>query len=231
MASATEPSAIGAASNGVNSRRTVAAVERGQTVTLHFVRHAQATHNEAAEKRGREAYSDPAFMDARLTDLGREQCRALQGRVVSNSEEVQLMVVSPMSRAIDTAMIAFEKVPSHVPWIALECIRERSGNHACDKRRTKTELQQQYPQIDWSQVESDSDVYWDTLGDDRETDEMMEDRAHALFDWIRSRSETNIAIVTHSAFLSVLFNKAVRCGARLQRWFDNAELRTVLMQL
>eukprot|EP00611_Tribonema_gayanum_P029253 TRINITY_DN7763_c0_g1_i1.p1 TRINITY_DN7763_c0_g1~~TRINITY_DN7763_c0_g1_i1.p1 ORF type:complete len:237 (-),score=44.46 TRINITY_DN7763_c0_g1_i1:303-1013(-) len=226
-----EAADIGECKDGINSKRTLVAVERRNAVTLHFVRHAQATHNAAAEKVGRAAYYDWAHLDARLTDLGREQARGLGATLGTTIDEIQMMVVSPMSRALETASIAFEKVPSHIPWIALECARERAGNHPCDKRRTRTELKEQFPHIDWSLIESDSDELWDTLGEDRETDEMMMARAHDLFEWIRARPETNIAIVTHSAYLSVLFNKAVRCGEGLQTWFNNAEMRSTLMQL
>jgi hypothetical protein len=41
-----------------NSTPSFAAVQRGRTRTVHFVRHAQATHNEAALTQGRQAYSD-----------------------------------------------------------------------------------------------------------------------------------------------------------------------------
>ena len=65
----------------------------------------------------------------------------------------------------------------------------------------------------------------------RESDEAMVVRAQQLFAWLALRPETDIAIVTHSAFLSVLFNKAVACGTASKVWFENAELRTLLVEL
>jgi broad specificity phosphatase PhoE len=59
----------------------------------------------------------------------------------------------------------------------------------------------------------------------------MVERANELFAWLHSRPESNIAVITHSAFLSVLFNKAVAAAPSLQKWFDNAELRTALLEL
>lgn len=43
------------------------------TVEFVFIRHAQATHNVAAEERGESAYYDPTFRDAELTDEGHLQ--------------------------------------------------------------------------------------------------------------------------------------------------------------
>jgi hypothetical protein len=46
-----------------------AAVQRGRTRTVHFVRHAQATHNEAALTQGRQAYSDQVLETFTLLDM------------------------------------------------------------------------------------------------------------------------------------------------------------------
>ena len=43
------------------------------SITIHFLRHAEAAHNVAARERGDAAYNDPAFVDAPLTDTGFEQ--------------------------------------------------------------------------------------------------------------------------------------------------------------
>ena len=65
----------------------------------------------------------------------------------------------------------------------------------------------------------------------RETDEMIAARAYEFFAWLHDRSERNIAVITHSAFLSVLFNKVVTCNSDMSRWFENCEMRTTQFTL
>jgi len=202
------------------------AVLASQVRTVHFVRHAQATHNRAALEIGRDAYKDPAFHDARLTDVGEEQCVKLRPSVNLIASNVQLVLVSPCSRATETAVRCFQSVPASVKWVALECLREKSGSHPCDGRRSVSELKNEFSKIDYSFMEDDEDAYGEMLGEKRETDEMIIARAHNFFEWLKDRPETNIAVVTHSAFLSVLFNKVVICSSDLSKWFENCEMRT-----
>ncbi|CAM9410424.1 unnamed protein product [Choristocarpus tenellus] len=167
-------------------------------------------------------------LDARLTDVGIEQCKALRETIHGIREEAQLVVVSPLSRALQTALLTFDQVEG-IPWIALECVRERAGGHFCDRRRVLSELKQEFPTITWDEIKEEEDTYWDGFGEGRETDETLKRRAYELFRWLKDRPETNIAVVTHSAFLSCMFNKAVTCSSDLSKWFNNCELRTVLL--
>mmetsp|Transcript_23820 Transcript_23820/g.43031 ORF Transcript_23820/g.43031 Transcript_23820/m.43031 type:complete len:237 (-) Transcript_23820:225-935(-) len=196
---------------------------------VHFVRHAQATHNEAAAEKGRSVYTDPAFHDARLTDFGKQQCETLKDDASSIGPQVELVLTSPCTRATETALLSFQDhVPDVVKWYALECLREKSGQHPCDNRRSVSELKSDFGHtIDYSFMEDDEDVYGETLGENRETDEMIIARAHEFFAWIKDRPETNIVVVTHSAFLSVLFNQIVKCSFDMSKWFENCEMRTV----
>ncbi|CAN0410603.1 unnamed protein product, partial [Phaeothamnion confervicola] len=132
----------------------------------------QATHNEAALAEGRFAYQNQKYTDARLTTIGKEQCAKLRPEAAALASDIELVVVSPLTRAIETAQLGL-KTPSHVPWVALDCIRERAGHHPCDKRRTRAELLGDFPAIDFSQIPPGADAYWDSFGTDRETDEAI----------------------------------------------------------
>ncbi|KAJ4807236.1 Phosphoglycerate mutase-like protein [Rhynchospora pubera] len=85
------------------------------------------------------------------------------------------------------------------PFIAVEYCRERMGRNACDKRRSITEYSALFPEIDFSEIENDEDVYWKP--DSRETDEQLAARGVTFLKWLWSRTEKEIAVVTHSAFL------------------------------
>ncbi|CAM9146320.1 unnamed protein product [Chrysoparadoxa australica] len=217
--------------SGDGEVRLASAVLKSPSKTVHFIRHAQATHNLAADLEGRGAYEKEEHLDARLTDFGKGQCAELAKESKKLAGEVQLVVVSPLSRAVETALLCLEQVPG-VPWIALDCLREKAGGHPCDKRRTRTEMSKEHPSIEWSFIADEQDDYWDALGkDDRETDEQIVGRCNDFFSWLAKRPENNIAVVTHSAFLSVLFNKAVTCGPPLSKWFENCEMRTTVLSL
>ncbi|KNA10348.1 hypothetical protein SOVF_145180 [Spinacia oleracea] len=73
------------------------------------------------------------------------------------------------------------------------------GVHPCDKRRSKTEYETLFPAIDFSLIENDEDVLWKE--DLRETDEELAKRGMKFLNWLWTRSEKEIAIVSHSGFL------------------------------
>ena len=175
------------------------------------------------------------YHDARLTEYGLAQCAAAQTKYHIDSDllpDIELVLVSPCTRATQTALECFGGVLTDkketVPFIALECLREKAGQHPCDNRRAVSLLRHDFPAIDYSQMEEDADVYGEiTLGlEHRETNDMITQRTHDFFDWLHTRNETNIVVVTHSAFLSCLFNHVVQCTSDVSNWFENCELRT-----
>ncbi|CAM9614982.1 unnamed protein product, partial [Ectocarpus sp. 4 AP-2014] len=177
-----------------NGHKIVGVVQRSTAKTVHFLRHAEGTHNEAALKEGRAAYTKIEHLDARLTDLGKEQCAALKAANHGIEKEAELVVVSPLTRAIQTAMLAIDQVEG-VPWVALECVRERAGVQPCDRRRCVSELKVEYPNISFDAITDDDDAYFDSQGDERERYDSMAHRARELFSWLRDRPETNIVVV------------------------------------
>merc|ERR1719491_957651 len=77
-----------------------------------LVRHGQATHNPRAEAAKANGCSHQTFMnlmqeddeyDAALTELGRSQAREGSEKYKKILEKVDMVVSSPLSRAIDTA--------------------------------------------------------------------------------------------------------------------------------
>ena len=74
------------------------------------------------------------YTDALLTPAGEAQARALQPRTQPLSP--QLLVVSPLRRATQTGLLAFEAhvQAGRLPVIAHEGCHERGGKHTCDRR-------------------------------------------------------------------------------------------------
>ncbi|CAK9144953.1 unnamed protein product [Ilex paraguariensis] len=194
--------------------------------TLHLVRHAQGIHNVDGDKNYK-AYMSPEYFDAHLTPLGWQQVDNLRKHVhaCGLSKRVDLVITSPLLRTMQTAVGVFggdgytdrmDIVPLMVanagnsdraaisslnspPIVALELCREHLGVHPCDKRRSISEYQCLFPSVDFSLIESDEDILW--KANVRETKEELAARGMKFMNWLCTREEKEIAIVTHSGFL------------------------------
>mmetsp|Transcript_23506 Transcript_23506/g.30732 ORF Transcript_23506/g.30732 Transcript_23506/m.30732 type:complete len:270 (+) Transcript_23506:114-923(+) len=215
----------------LGKRVPVEAREAKLSKTVHFVRHAEAVHNEAYNlTQDKDCYKDPRFFDAELTGKGREQCTKAKNTWSKreNPKEFELLVVSPLQRCLQTATEIFGQYKTCVPWIALEEIRERAGHHPCDKRRPLSVAKKEFPHVDFSQVCDEEDMYWGD-GEWRETNDEMYPRIWRFLEWLAARPEKNIVVVTHSAFLSTTFNEVLDATPVLERWFENCEIRSVTL--
>ena len=80
------------------------------------MRHAEATSNEATKKFGEEAYESWEYEDARLTEVGYKQCERTK-EYMKSAMKPELVIVSPLSRAIQTATEIFSKDKATLPFI------------------------------------------------------------------------------------------------------------------
>mmetsp|Transcript_38202 Transcript_38202/g.94705 ORF Transcript_38202/g.94705 Transcript_38202/m.94705 type:complete len:161 (-) Transcript_38202:558-1040(-) len=125
------------------------------SVIVHFVRHGQAAHNVRAEGKREagcsheefiEAMKEDDALDADLTELGRDQARAVAERVRLPS--VELVLCSSLSRAVETACLVFrEQASLHVPFVSYEGLREWNGYLLNGKRRPRAELESRFGEI------------------------------------------------------------------------------------
>jgi len=181
------------------------------------------THNLAVLLKGgvdgglEDEYKNWEWYDARLTEKGKDQATNLRPKL--ENIPIDVVLVSPLSRTIQTALLA---VPPGPKFIAEELVRERCGTHPCDKRRSKTELTQDFPTIDLVQLKSEEDDYWT---EERESMEALIGRANSFLNVVRNRPETRFAVVTHNDFLkALLFESSLQFSEKsLQKTFGNAE--------
>ena len=234
----------------------------GARKIVHFLRHGQGTHNqlykEWTDRTGVPldlSETDPAknpmllpdIIDARLTQKGMDQC-AQTRTAVGQLEGIELVVVSPLMRTLETAHIAFEDHLPHnternVKWIAHEGIREELGLLMCNKRRPLSETTMAFPHVNYTHLpEGDDDTLWDTYaeeytGDDgitrRESIETMSHRAYIfLTTFVHKRPEREMAVVGHSAWLLAMTGAVLDVhegeeeGA-ITSMFGQAELRSL----
>ncbi|KAL2471460.1 Phosphoglycerate mutase-like protein 2 [Abeliophyllum distichum] len=106
------------------------------------------------------------------------------------------------------------------------------GVHWCDKRRSTTEYKQLFPGIDFSLIESDDDILWKP--DVREANEEVAARGLKFLNWLWTRKEKEIAVITHSGFLiHALGAFGNDCHPTVKseicRPFNNCELRSVVI--
>ena len=162
---------------------------------LYLIRHGHSLHNELFHKIGVEAFRIPETIDSPLTNEGQLQSIEL-GQSWPKKREIELVLVSPLTRTLDTAMNIFGD--TDIPMISEEFLREYPiGEDTCNKRSSLTLLKNKYSRVDFNLI-SDVDTLWSS--DYRETIDELEQRLDEMVKYLQNRKEKNIAIVGHSSF-------------------------------
>jgi broad specificity phosphatase PhoE len=219
---------------------------QNRTKTIHFIRHAEGNHNQANKEYGDDTpciYStDGAWkhQDARLTEKGIRQCVEARETLLNNVNP-ELIVVSPFTRTLQTAHIMF--AGKGYPFLVHHLCQERWGRYTCDKKRSKTEIVNDMLPI---YAATDDKIDFDSFGfisehdelwtKKREPDDDCTGRGIAMMQWLASRPENNIAVVTHSSWLKHLFRAFgesihEKDKKALHRLAGNAEVRSVCLAL
>ena len=160
------------------------------------IRHGESTFN-AAHRLGR---GDPGLPDARLTPRGEIQARSARDRL--QPIPFDLVVVSPLTRAIETAAILFGDHPSR-PRVLVEVLHRECQESSCDVGRAASEIAAEFPHLDvghlpevWWHAEPGSEVGGCPVAPRR----LFDARVAAFRDWLRARPEQAIAVVGHGTF-------------------------------
>ena len=221
----------------VKAGARLAAAEPAGAKRLHFLRHGQAEHNPRAELARAAGCSFDEFLrlmkeddafDAELTALGRQQAAEAAAQLGDSMHSVELVVCSPLSRALDTATLVLPKPTARGPFLAHDDLRERSGWMLNAKRRTRSELLAQHPSLDTSRLQSEADELWGP--DELEPTAECAERGYRLLRWLsEERAEEEVAVVGHGGLFHYLLNEhpKVRAADEAGRRFANCELRTL----
>jgi broad specificity phosphatase PhoE len=210
---------------------------------VHFQRHGQGYHNllyvvlKDAGNPIQDIYHPdpqvnpflrPEIVDAPLTEHGRAQCARQQQHAASNLRP-ELLIVSPLHRAIQTAQITFADFRDKIPFVAHESCREELGLLRCNQRRPLSETIREFPDVDFSLITSgEQDTLFDPSA--RECPKKKSLRIYSfLVDFLRHRPEKEIAVVGHSAWLFNMCHTVLDCGDddELRSWFGTAEIRSM----
>lgn len=216
---------------------------------IHFQRHGQGYHNLIGEMYrsmsgqpinldDKDPVTNPflrkEMTDSPLTEQGRTECTSKRRQAAMLNPQV--VIVSPLHRAIQTAMLSFadhynnveDEDNNGITWIAHEGVREQLGLLMCNKRRPLEQIQQEFPHIDYSLMESNDDTLWDPQQRELPRDET--DRIYNfLTEFLMDRPEDELAVVGHSAWLFTMCNAVVDCGNddELKSLFQTSEIRSM----
>jgi glucosyl-3-phosphoglycerate phosphatase len=171
--------------------------------TILCIRHGESTFNAMASG-GR---VDPLHYDAPLSELGRQQVQ--RAREVLRTMEIDLVVTTPLTRALQTTAGLFADHPSSPPILVESLHRERLEN-SCDVGRSPALLSREFPSFALDHL---PEVWWhhhdspDERGVCVEPVELVQSRAEAFRRFLLQRPERVIAVVGHGTFFHILLGQ------------------------
>ncbi|EHK19767.1 uncharacterized protein TRIVIDRAFT_68229 [Trichoderma virens Gv29-8] len=156
--------------------------------SIHILRHGQSLHN---------VHRGYPHRDPPLTDIGSQQASN-----VRPPAEPDLILVSPMTRTIQTALIVFSRhlktSPTKVELQVWPDLRE-AHDAVCNRGVSRAEMAAKFPQFDLSACHEE----WDYLPHSFEDAVMRAERVRRRLKDL-SRSYKNIFLVTHRGFIAFL---------------------------
>jgi len=164
------------------------------TKTIHLIRHGQAEHNLGIPEADK-------ILDPELTAHGEQQARDLSKKV--DQYKIDVIFVSSLRRALHTALLVFEQ--ANLPLLATDQCRERMSMKPCDVRYPISKTKLNYSKVDFLLIKTDEDADVKNRISAELDDELLQ-RAKAFLHFIQQRSEKNIAVVAHGAFLRNFFS-------------------------
>ena len=171
---------------------------------LFCIRHGTALHNDLYWYIGTRAFTE--FKDTKLTEKGHKESISL-GKTWSKIKDIELVLVSPLTRTLQTATNIFKD--RNLRMIAIDELMEHPQcSEICNQRLDKKILIDQYPHVDFSKISDNHLLFWnDECNDDKEL-ERLKKRIVDFKNIVKTFDENNIAIVSHSSYLGqMMFNK------------------------
>jgi hypothetical protein len=146
------------------------------------IRHGEALHNIVGGVYGTKVYEK--FGDTTLTVKGMQQ--ALE----ASAPEVDVVLVSPLMRTLQTAAIMYPDTPM----IALECLKEiPQHTEICNRRSSRSLLVRLFPKVDWSMITEEEQLWPEHISNAL--------RKNQLQVFVKSIPQERVALVTHSSWL------------------------------
>ena len=173
--------------------------------TILCIRHGESTFNAMASGSG----IDPLHYDAPLSDVGQQQVRS--ARQMLRAMAIDLVITTPLTRALQTTAGLFADHPSSPPILVESLHRERVEN-SCDVGRSPALLSKAFPSFAFDHL---PEVWWhnhdspDERGVCIEPVERVQSRAEEFKRFLFQRPERLIAVVGHGTFFLYLIGQAL----------------------
>ena len=194
-----------------------------------MVRHGTTVMNEYLSKfpYGASGFRDPGLYDTRLSPNGELQAHRIRKkyleRLPNDFDKVELIVSSPLTRALQTAEILFGDgvLSKDIPRLALPIASERVWLSS-DIGRSSNVLRHEFPEWDFSQVPENSWWYdidaskyveWRPSGQYLHPGEPsieFRNRMSTLKAWLLSRPEEHIILVAHWGVFYALTGRSLK---------------------
>ncbi|HVE51380.1 MAG TPA: histidine phosphatase family protein [Casimicrobiaceae bacterium] len=173
--------------------------------TILCIRHGESTFNAMSSSDA----IDPLHYDAPLSDVGRKQVE--RAREMLRERAIDLVITTPLSRALQTTAGLFMDHPSAPPILVERLHRERVEN-SCDVGRSPAMLSKEFPSFEFDHL---PEIWWHANGtpDERgvcvEPIELVRSRAEEFKRFLLQRPERLIAVVGHGTFFLNLIGQAL----------------------
>lgn len=178
--------------------------------SLFLIRHGESTFNAAAQG----SSIDPMLFDAPLTARGKAQAEA--ARLTMRDRRVDVVLTSPLTRALQTTLAIFADHPSKPP-LAVETGHRERLESSCDRGRPPSALRAEFPEFAFDHL---AETWWhdegplDPRGIRIEPLNVLLARLNDFAAALAARPEPAIAVVGHGTFFHHLTG----------RWMANCEI-------
>ena len=164
---------------------------------LYFMRHFEALHNIQPYN-----FNIP---DPDLSPHGRTQAQETIEHVKS-IPQIDLIVCSPLTRTIQSYLLVFAD-RLDIPLIIHPYLQEKC-TEPCDTGSSIQDLKQKFPNLIEQLSTFDEHEWLDKLNPESiYSPERIIERCQRFLDWIRTRSEENIFVISHNLLLKQLCNQ------------------------
>ncbi|KAI5364003.1 Putative histidine phosphatase superfamily, clade-1 [Septoria linicola] len=184
---------------------------------LHVMRHGEGFHSHAVTKDGH------LIRDPSLTDKGKQQCRD-RCKAFTRHDKIELLVASPMRRAIQTCQLSFAPVVDRGLIIVCVPHAEEVSDAPSDTGSPVDVLRAEFGQgVDFDHLKHG---WFEHKGEFAVDPKTVKLRATKLRQWLKARPEKEIAMVSHGFFNHFLCEEVDDNGEQTTPWWNEAELRT-----